>query len=233
MPLPSAATTSAWPCCVGRGDERRDRHHRPGARPALWRWHQGRPGRLGCPSSPAFRTCRNPLERAWVGFCTAFSTAGIIPAMVNRRLDRAARFAWVAAREAFHDAGLEPERLGDRLAMATGTMAGGSEAAEIFMRPYLARGPEGASPMVFPNCVAVSIRRSSLHGLQVLRPEHHPDRPGEQHPGGPGPSRAVAAIRDGGMPPWWWAPMGFSRSSPSCSSAPISPQARPCPKSVP
>jgi len=91
------------------------------------------------------------------GVCSAFSPAGIIPPMVNRRLDRPARFAWAAAREAFQDAGLDPEQLGDRLAMATGTMAGGSEAAELFMRPYLERGPEGASPMVFPNCVAVSI----------------------------------------------------------------------------
>jgi 3-oxoacyl-(acyl-carrier-protein) synthase len=63
----------------------------------------------------------------------------------------------VAAREAFQDAAFNPEQFGDRLAMATGTMAGGSEAAEVFMRPYLEKGPEGASPMVFPNCVAVSI----------------------------------------------------------------------------
>jgi len=106
---------------------------------------------------PCFSDVPETLGTGKGGVCSGFSTAGIIPAMVNRRLDRATRFAWVAAREAFHDAGLEPNRLGDRLAMATGTMAGGSEAAEVFMRPYLARGPEGASPMVFPNCVAVSI----------------------------------------------------------------------------
>ena len=38
--------------------------------------------------------------------------------------------------------------------MAVGTCTAGSEASETFMRPYFAKGPEGASPMVFPNCVA-------------------------------------------------------------------------------
>jgi len=105
----------------------------------------------------SFGAVPEPLGIGLGGVCGAFNPAGIIPAMVNRRLDRPARFAWGAAREAFLDAGLEPPRLDDRLAMATGTMAGGSEAAEAFMRPYLAKGPEGASPMLFPNCVAVSI----------------------------------------------------------------------------
>jgi 3-oxoacyl-[acyl-carrier-protein] synthase II len=106
---------------------------------------------------PSFTAVPENLGTGLAGVCSGFSSAGGIPAMVNRRLDRPARFAWVAAREAFHDACLEPAALGDRLAMATGTMAGGSEAAETFMRPYLVKGPEGASPMVFPNCVAVSI----------------------------------------------------------------------------
>jgi 3-oxoacyl-[acyl-carrier-protein] synthase II len=74
--------------------------------------------------------------------------------MQLRRLDRASRFAWVAAHQAFQDAGLEPRSVGDRIAVAVGTMSGGSEAAEAFMRPYLLRGPEGASPLVFPNSVA-------------------------------------------------------------------------------
>ena len=38
--------------------------------------------------------------------------------------------------------------------MAVGTLTGGSEASEAFMRPYLQRGPEGASPLIFPNSVA-------------------------------------------------------------------------------
>lgn len=86
--------------------------------------------------------------------CTAFQAAGIIPPMQLRRLDRPSRFAWVAAHQAFADAGLDPRPGGEGIAVAVGTLTGGSEASEAFMRPYFQRGPEGASPMVFPNCVA-------------------------------------------------------------------------------
>ena len=86
--------------------------------------------------------------------CTTFDPTGIIPPMQLRRLDRPSRFAWVAAHQAFQDAALDPKPIGDRIAVAVGTMTGGSEASEAFMRPYLQRGPEGASPLVFPNSVA-------------------------------------------------------------------------------
>ncbi|HJU83950.1 MAG TPA: beta-ketoacyl synthase N-terminal-like domain-containing protein, partial [Holophagaceae bacterium] len=87
--------------------------------------------------------------------CTAFNPTGIIPPMQLRRLDRPSRFAWVAAHQAFQDAGLDPAAYGgDRIAVAVGTVTGGSEASEAFLRPYLVRGPEGASPLLFPNCVA-------------------------------------------------------------------------------
>ena len=86
--------------------------------------------------------------------CSAFAPAGIIPPMQLRRLDRLSRFAWVATHRAFEDAGLDARSLGERIAVCVGTMSGGSEASEAFMRPYLQRGPEGASPMVFPNTVA-------------------------------------------------------------------------------
>ena len=87
--------------------------------------------------------------------CTSFNPAGIIPPMQLRRLDRCSRFAWVAAAQAFKDAGLDPKSgIGDRAAIAAATLTGGSEATETFLRPYFSRGPEGASPLVFPNCVA-------------------------------------------------------------------------------
>jgi len=87
--------------------------------------------------------------------CSSFNPAGVIPPMQLRRLDRGSRFAWVAAAQAFRDAGLEPGTgFGERMAIAAATMTGGSEATEAFIRPYVERGPEGASPMVFPNCVA-------------------------------------------------------------------------------
>ncbi len=104
--------------------------------------------------TPAFADLPEALGPGRGAACTAFNPSGIIPPMQLRRLDRPSRFAWAAAHHAFLDAGVDPKALGDRLAVAVGTNTAGSEASEAFMRPYFARGPEGASPMVFPNCVA-------------------------------------------------------------------------------
>ena len=89
-------------------------------------------------------------------FCAAFNPAGIIPPMQMRRLDRPSRFAWGAVHQALADGRMDWKAgsLGARVAMTVGTVTGGSEAGEAFMRPYFERGLEGASPMVFPNCVA-------------------------------------------------------------------------------
>ena len=103
---------------------------------------------------PCFADLPESLGHGRGAACTSFNPAGIIPPMQLRRLDRPSRFAWVAAHQAFLDAGLEPRAMGERIAVAVGTMTGGSEASEAFMRPYLQRGPEGASPLVFPNSVA-------------------------------------------------------------------------------
>lgn len=106
-------------------------------------------------------SCIAPLpENLGMGLgaaCTSFTPSGIIPPMQSRRLDRPSRFAWVAAHQAFQDAGIDPASLEMRLGVAVGTLTGGDEATEAFMRPYLARGPEGASPLLFPNAVAVAI----------------------------------------------------------------------------
>ena len=108
--------------------------------------------------TPCFSELPATLGAGRGAACSAFNPLGIIPPMQLRRLDRAARFAWVAAHQAFQDAGLDPkadgDEAGERIAVAVGTMTGGSEASEAFMRPYLQRGPEGASPLVFPNSVA-------------------------------------------------------------------------------
>ena len=103
---------------------------------------------------PCFADLPESLGRGRGAACTFFNPAGIIPPMQLRRLDRPSRFAWVAAQQAFHDAALDPKPIGDRVAVAVGTLTGGSEASEAFMRPYLQRGPEGASPLIFPNSVA-------------------------------------------------------------------------------
>jgi len=104
--------------------------------------------------APCFTELSEALGQGRGAACAAFNPAGIIPPMQLRRLDRPSRFAWVAAHQAFADAGLDPKPMGERIAVAVGSLTGGSEASEAFMRPYLQRGPEGASPLVFPNCVA-------------------------------------------------------------------------------
>ena len=104
--------------------------------------------------APCFAELPGALGRGRGAACAGFNPAGIIPPMQLRRLDRCSRFAWGAAHQAFADAGLDPRPMGERLAVAVGTLTGGSEATEGFLRPYLQRGPEGASPMLFPNSVA-------------------------------------------------------------------------------
>ena len=105
--------------------------------------------------TPAFADLPPELGTGRGAACRAFAPAGIIPPMQLRRLDRPGRFAWAAAAPAFQDAGIAPKAgPGETLAVAAATLTGGSEATEVFLRPYLAKGPEGASPLVFPNCVA-------------------------------------------------------------------------------
>ena len=106
--------------------------------------------------NPCFGDLPPNLGNGRGAFCAAFNPTGIIPPMQMRRLDRPSRFAWGAVHQALEDGALDlkTDALGDRVAMTVGTVTGGSEAGEAFMRPYFERGPEGASPMVFPNCVA-------------------------------------------------------------------------------
>ena len=104
--------------------------------------------------APCFTDLASELGSGRGAACLGFSAAGRIPPMQLRRLDRCSRFAWVAAGQAFEDAGLDPKAAGERLAVAAATISGGSEATEAFLRPYFAKGPEGASPLLFPNCVA-------------------------------------------------------------------------------
>lgn len=99
--------------------------------------------------------------------CTDFSAAGVIPPMVNRRLDRASRLAWVAAAQALSGSGIQP---GPGLGIAVATMSAGSEATEAFMRPVLAEGPAAASPLLFPNTVAVAVSGNLSVGLGLQGP---------------------------------------------------------------
>jgi 3-oxoacyl-[acyl-carrier-protein] synthase II len=103
---------------------------------------------------PCFKTMPEQLGPGRGAICDAFNPVGIIPPMQLRRLDRCSRFAWAAAHHAILDAKLDTRAKGEQVAVSLGTMTAGSEASEVFMRPYFEKGPEGASPMVFTNCVA-------------------------------------------------------------------------------
>ena len=107
--------------------------------------------------TPCFAELPPPFAPGHGAVCTP-STTGIIPPIQNRRLDRPSRFAWIAAHQAFQSANLEvTEHNSPRIGIAIGTMSGGDEATEGFLRPYLEKGPSAASPLLFPNCVAVAI----------------------------------------------------------------------------
>ncbi len=106
------------------------------------------------PESPCFTPLPEALGTGLGGVCTSFAPAGIIPPMALRRLDRPSRYAWVATHQAFADAGIDPKAAGAGIGIVVGSSTAGNEAGEAFIGPYFERGPEGASPMVFPNCVA-------------------------------------------------------------------------------
>ncbi len=104
---------------------------------------------------PCFQEAPAEVGVGRAALCPNFKPAAHIPPMQLRRLDRASRYAWVAAAQAFADAGLDPKAFGgERIGLAAGTLTAGSEASEAFYRPYLDRGPEAASPLLFPNSVA-------------------------------------------------------------------------------
>jgi 3-oxoacyl-[acyl-carrier-protein] synthase II len=70
----------------------------------------------------------------------------------GRRLARASQLAVVACRLALADAGVEPRGL-PGLGLELGSAYGDFRSSEEFARGYLARGPLGLSPVVFPNTV--------------------------------------------------------------------------------
>jgi len=69
-----------------------------------------------------------------------------------RRLPRASQLVLVAVRLALLDAGLEPGGV-TGLGLVVGSHWGDLRSSEAFFRGYLARGPLGLSPLVFPSTV--------------------------------------------------------------------------------
>lgn len=78
-------------------------------------------------------------------------TAHLTPEEV-RRLSRVCQLAVVACRLAIADAGVEAGAL-PGLGLVLGSHWGDFRSSEQFARGYLARGPLGLSPMIFPNTV--------------------------------------------------------------------------------
>jgi 3-oxoacyl-(acyl-carrier-protein) synthase len=70
----------------------------------------------------------------------------------SRRLARASQLAVVACRLALADGGVEPRAI-PGLGLVLGSAYGDFRSSEEFARGYLARGPLGLSPVVFPNTV--------------------------------------------------------------------------------
>ena len=89
-----------------------------------------------------------------VAACREFSTAGVLPPLVARRLDRPSRLLAVAAREALGAAGDPLPWPRDRVGVAAGTWNAGTSALVEVLRAVFLTSPEEAPPAQFPSTVA-------------------------------------------------------------------------------
>ena len=96
----------------------------------------------------AFSTAGGPSHLGGeVGDVTAY-----LEADERRRLPRISQLALVACRLAVRDAGLEPGTI-PGLGLVLGSQWGDFRSSEAFASGFLARGPLGLSPLVFPSTV--------------------------------------------------------------------------------
>jgi 3-oxoacyl-[acyl-carrier-protein] synthase II len=93
----------------------------------------------------------NPLP---VATCLTFTTQGVLPPLVARRLDRPARLLAVAAREALGASGETLPWPRGRIGVSAATGNAGTEALFQVLRTVFLVGPEEAPPMQFPSTVA-------------------------------------------------------------------------------
>ncbi len=106
---------------------------------------RGRPA-IGAVAAFPTEGCRSHLAGE-VGDLTPHLTADEV-----RRLPRASQLAVVACRLAIADAGLEPGAV-PGLGLVLGSFYGDIRSSDVFARGFLARGPLGLSPLVFPTTV--------------------------------------------------------------------------------
>ena len=187
----------------------------------------------GSPACPVSRPCRRPWARVWGPPAPPSTPPG------SSRPCRAA--AWTGPRAS---PGWPPTRPSRTRAwspahwacasgVAVGTMTGGDEATEAFLRPYLGEGTRGGLAHALPQLRGRGHQRLPLHGLRAPGAQCHPAGPGGQHPGGPGAGPALAAGWASWRPSWSWAPTASSRCCRSSCSARASRSARGCPRWVP
>jgi 3-oxoacyl-(acyl-carrier-protein) synthase len=89
-----------------------------------------------------------------VAVCREFSTAGVLPPLVARRLDRSSRLLAVAAREALWGEGNPLSWPRDRIGVTSGTWTAGTSALVEVLRAVFLASPEDAPPAQFPSTVA-------------------------------------------------------------------------------
>ena len=89
-----------------------------------------------------------------VATCSTFTTHGILPPLVARRLDRPARLLAVAAREALGTSGAMLPWPPGRIGVSAASGNAGTEALFQVLRTVFVVGPEEAPPMQFPSTVA-------------------------------------------------------------------------------
>ncbi len=89
-----------------------------------------------------------------VATCRGFSSAGVLPPLLARRLDRPSRLLAVAAREALCPLGTPVPWDRDRVAVCAGTWNAGTSALLEVLRAVFFASPDEAPPAQFPSTVA-------------------------------------------------------------------------------
>jgi 3-oxoacyl-[acyl-carrier-protein] synthase II len=112
-----------------------------------------------------------------------------------RRLSRVCQLTIAAARLALGDAGLEPDA---GLGLVVGTELGDLRSTLAFADGYLARGPGGLSPLLFPNTVMNTMAAAAAIALRAREQSLTIDAPTVA--GELAVSRAAAAVAAGRVP---------------------------------
>ncbi len=118
----------------------------------------GVPALVRALDEPAFQAVgglpRPDADPLPVAACRDFSTTGVLPPLVARRLDRPARLLAVAAREALAHEGDPLPWPRDRVGVTAGTWNAGTAALVEVLRAVFLASPDDAPPAQFPSTVA-------------------------------------------------------------------------------